>query len=990
MKRKLFILIFLFIVPHHSFSQSIVDLLLEDKSGISIQKWTEDNVLPSNNIYSLLFSKQGFLWLGTDVGLTRFDGAEVKNFSLLNTPQIKANQVTALYEDKSGRIWFSNVTAGIVNYYNGRFKRFGIEDGFPENNCSGVVEDKDGKFWVSTRGGGLALIDHGRVTTITTNDGLPSDRISAIVTDKNNAIWIGTNNYGVTKIDRNSITVLNEKDGVPQKHVYKLYVDRKNRVWVSFDKGILVIENGKVATTRYSDKFNSTTVTSITEDGLGRVCITTANAAYVFKDNEFHKFFSLDGGKSVFIQDMLIVENEIWVATKGAGLFQLRINRVQNITGKDGLLDKSVTSIFQDSHKRIWIGNDKKVFLYNADAGKLLKILDLQGSYVLTYCELSPEKFLVGTQTAGIWEVNNLKAKKLAGKKELGSNLIRSIIKRNDGSTVIGTNGNGLVLINKNSLQMINKEKGLSSNLVSCLSFDSQKNLWVGTTGGGINILSAGNKITAITRTKGLAHNNVTAIIHDGNITWVATNGGGLSRICKEKTSNITMTAGLYDNRIFNMADDGNGKLWCSTKKGIYAVLKSQLNDYTAGKIAKVNYRLFTKTEGMINDECQTLTTKTLLVQKNKLWIATLGGISIIDFTKLNEKEIAPRLFIDDIKINSNLISIDSTRTYSPDTENLEIHYSGISFDNGKNLSFSYKLEGWDDKWISVGSRRIAYFTHLPPGKYVFKVKAETPQGTESLQPASFQFSIEPHFYEMIWFQVILAFLLLGIVAGIVRYISLKKLKLKLERIEAQAALEHERIRISKDMHDELGAELTKISLLTDIAKNNFLNNSSNVESDLNRISEASREVATTMDEIVWAVNPKNDKLDKMCSYIAGYIQEYLALTDIHLILQVPENIPAIYVSAEIRHNVFLVIKEAVNNVVLHSQATEVIFEASYNNGNLMFVLSDNGIGIGDQIDEFSNGTINMSKRITENGGVFEIVPNPAGGTIVKTSIRIN
>jgi len=990
MNRIKLVLFLLCYIPKFLFAQNIVDLVLMDKNKVSIQKWTDENGMPSNAISDLLFTNEGFLWIGTDVGLARFDGHEIKNFNLLNTPEIKANMILDLFEDKSGSLWASNGTGGIIQYKNGKFKRFGIENGLPENNCSGIVEDTEGKFWIGTRGGGLAVLDNNSLSAVRMKNKLPSNRITAVVKDRNETIWIGMNDKGVAKKHGNEFVVYNELDGLPSKFVFDLFVDSSNRLWVIFFDGAILIENGKTVTPKYLKPFENAAITSIAEDTKGRVCITTATTAYVLIDNKFVEFYSVKSEKNIALQEMLVRENDIWFGTKGGGLLRLKENKIQNLTEKSGLLGSTVSSLFQDSQKRFWIGNEKKILLFDLAKNRILKTFDKPESDVLAFCELTPNKFLIGTRTAGVWELGNSVINRIAAKKELGSNLIRSICKIDEQSAVIGTNGNGFAILDKSKFQIINKEKGLSSNLVSCISADQSGRLWIGTTGGGVNIYSEGKISSVINKAKGLAHNNVTSIIHDGMQTWIATNGGGLSRISGKQITNYTISNGLYESRIFNMLDDGNNRFWFTTRKGVFTISKKQLNDYADGKISKVNYQLFTKAEGMLSDECQTLTMQTALILNKKIYAATLGGISIIDFANLKNVESAPKVFVDEIKIDNRLMPIDSTNSFKPGTENLEFHYSGISFDHGKNLSFYYKLEGLDDKWINVASRRVAYFTHLPPGKYTIKIKAETPQGTQSVTPASFTFYIQPFIYQRLWFQIIIVILLLLIVAGLVRYISVRKLRAKLEKIEAQAALERERIRISKNMHDELGAELTKIGLLSEIAKNNLKNNSGRIADDLNRITEASRDIAITMDEIVWAVNPKNDKIERMCGYTAGYIQEYLSLTDIQLKIYVPEDLPDLYMSAEQRHNIFLVIKESINNIVKHSKATEVKFETSYAEGMMEFKIIDNGVGISESIDEFSNGLDNMSKRINDIGGFFTIKQNSPSGTIVTISIAVN
>ncbi len=210
-----------------------------------------------------------------------------------------------------------------------------------------------------------------------------------------------------------------------------------------------------------------------------------------------------------------------------------------------------------------------------------------------------------------------------------------------------------------------------------------------------------------------------------------------------------------------------------------------------------------------------------------------------------------------------------------------------------------------------------------------------------------------------------------------------------MKKIEAEAALERERIRISKDMHDELGASLTKISLMSDLAKRNLTGNIQ-LENDLNKISEASRNVASTMDEIVWAVNPKNDTLEKTIYYVVQYIEEYLSTTEIEFVINIPDTIPVHFIHAELRHNLFLVIKEAVNNIVKHSGADTVQLKIVIENSVFNLQLEDNGSGIDfAHVDQFSNGLKNMRKRIEDFKGRFEIVNTQPTGIILNIKLPL-
>ncbi|PIW99674.1 MAG: hypothetical protein COZ80_04145, partial [Ignavibacteria bacterium CG_4_8_14_3_um_filter_37_9] len=325
----------------------------------------------------------------------------------------------------------------------------------------------------------------------------------------------------------------------------------------------------------------------------------------------------------------------------------------------------------------------------------------------------------------------------------------------------------------------------------------------------------------------------------------------------------------------------------------------------------------------------------------------------------------------------------DVLKDLSPNTESVQINYGGISFTHGKYLKYKYILGGIDKDWVFVGTRRQAFFTHLPHGSYTFKIVAVTPEGTESKNAALINFTIHPYFWQTFWFQALSAVVILGLTTIYLLFYFKRKYKRKVKIIEAEAALERERMRISKDMHDELGASLTKISLMSDLAKRN-LEDPGQLKKDLNSISEASRNVASSMDEIVWAVNPKNDSLEKTIFYFIHYIEDYLSSTEIEFAVAIPDTIPSRYLNAELRHNLFLVLKEAVNNIVKHSGADMVKLSISLENSSFILSLEDNGIGIDlSSVDQFSNGLKNMSKRIEDFEGSMEILnSSPRGAKI--------
>ncbi|HAV23947.1 MAG TPA: hypothetical protein DCX46_10720 [Bacteroidetes bacterium] len=366
-----------------------------------------------------------------------------------------------------------------------------------------------------------------------------------------------------------------------------------------------------------------------------------------------------------------------------------------------------------------------------------------------------------------------------------------------------------------------------------------------------------------------------------------------------------------------------------------------------------------------------------------------MEGLVVVNPTTVKKDTFGFPVYIERIVIDKIAIDHEGPLEVDFGKGELEFHYTGITFRDARKVRFRYKLEGFDRDWQDVGTRRAAFYTNVPPGTYSFHVVANAGDGSINERATEMHITILPPFWMTGWFRVLIGLFAIGLVAGAVRYVSIKKLKRRLQVVEAQASLERERMRISKDMHDELGASLTKITLLGELAKRD-IDKKEMMQQHLQRISDASRQVAETMDEIVWAVNPKNDSVDSLTAYLLQYVQEYLSMTDLQYKFDIPDELPENHVTAEVRHNMFLVVKEALNNTVKHASATEVRISVRYVDSRLGISLEDNGKGFSaETVGRFNDGLQNMRKRMEEIGGIFELESNPSRGTCLRISVNV-
>jgi signal transduction histidine kinase len=322
----------------------------------------------------------------------------------------------------------------------------------------------------------------------------------------------------------------------------------------------------------------------------------------------------------------------------------------------------------------------------------------------------------------------------------------------------------------------------------------------------------------------------------------------------------------------------------------------------------------------------------------------------------------------------------NTTLHLPPGYHRLEFDFTAPDLTAPENVHFRYRLAGFDKHWIDAGTERSATYS-VPPGNYRFQVAACNSDGIWEKDDASLAFVIAPFFWQTWWFDciVILAFTLA--VIRVVRYVSFRRLRSRLQALEQQAALDRERARIARDLHDDLVTHLTKIVLLSGLAQRDIAK-PEKAEEHVEKISAASRRVIKSLDEAIWAVNPRNDNLPHLVSYLGQFAVEFLQTADIRCRAELPEHPPHHGVPAKTRHNLFLAVKEALNNIVRHSEAKEVRLRIAVDGDQLNITLEDNGRGIAKaERNDGEDGLQNMRRRMEEIGGKFDFDSAPGNGT---------
>jgi signal transduction histidine kinase len=479
---------------------------------------------------------------------------------------------------------------------------------------------------------------------------------------------------------------------------------------------------------------------------------------------------------------------------------------------------------------------------------------------------------------------------------------------------------------------------------------------------------------------------------------WVGTSSG-LGRFYRGQWTRFTTRDGLRSNQIGYLLEDGLGYLWIGSKSGLQRLAKQDLNSFASGAIKWVPCRVFGRADGLPNGQCTTGSQPgACRTASGNLWFATIEGLAGVDPARLRPNTNPPPVTIESVWLDQQLQTHETLRAPPPQAivvpagkETLEINFTCLNLSAPDKGRFRFQLIGYEKAPTErPASVRFVRYSKLPPNDYKFEVTACNEDGVWNPTPTTLAVKVLPAFWQTGWFLAAASLALLGLIVGSVHYVSTQRLQRQLAALRQQEALEKERARIARDLHDQLGANLTQVALLGEMAETDK-DLPAEVESHARQISHTARDTTRALDEIVWTVNPSNDTLDGLINYVCKYAQEYLALAGLRYRLEVPPQLPNTPISPELRHNVFLAAKEAVNNVVKHAQAKSAWLRLQLAPDRFTLEIEDDGRGLPAGADQKGrNGLRNMRKRMEDVGGTFEAGPGAEGGTRVRLTAPLN
>jgi signal transduction histidine kinase/streptogramin lyase len=950
--------------------------------------WTTDNGLPQVSVNSILQTRDGFLWLTTFGGLVRYDGLRFQVFNTANTKGLTTSRFMDLFEDGEGNLWITTEGQGVTRYKDGAFRTYTTGDGLPSNQISRIDRDARGRplfiFGDSLlQWTGAAFAPH------TPPGGEPTAGI--LQRTPRGAVWYREGGR-VRKFESGRVTA----DLAPGFPVLRLFEDSQGRVWLAGEKSdeLFMLKDGKVTSQKVGDNQPQFRFMSALEDREGRVWFGTPNSLLLFKDGLLTRYTTADGlsrgGVTYIYQDR---EATLWVGTTG-GLSHVTVRAITAYSARDGLAADNVYPILEDRRGRIWIGSWTGLSLY--ENGRFENVgarYGVENDAISSLLEDRDGNLWIGCWSGKVVRVTEGRGAVFQPSSAVGLR-VRVIYQDRAGDIWLGT-ANGLVKFKDNTFTPHSMGTALGGREVFCIYEDGEGRLWIGTDAGLVRYQE--NVFTPFTAKDG-STSGVVRVIHgdeDGAL-WIGTYDNGLYRLRRNQFTHYTTSEGLFNDGAFQIIEDGQGNFWISCNLGVYRVRKAELNDFADGRAGKITSIPYNRRDGMLNSECNGGAQPAgIRARDGRIWFPTQQGVAVIDPQALPSGHAPPPVIIESVVVDAEARGARSPVTIRPDQTYFEIHYSGLSFINPELVRFKYKLIGLDDGWTDAGTRRIAYYSHLPPGKYTFMVVAANRDGVWNEQGATLEITVRPPFWQTWWFLVLAICALAALAYGFYRW-RIRQLRRTHAAREAFArqlieSQENDRRRIAAELHDSLGQSLVLIKNWALLGLRDAGAREGPTRANLGEISTTASSAINEVREIAYNLGPYQLERLGLSTSIAEMIERVATSSPIRFTVEIDPLDNLFPRQAEI--NVFRIVQEAVNNIVKHSGATEASLVIKSDAARVTLSIRDDGRGFGPGAEgdggagQRGFGLLGLRERVRLLRGKIDVESAPGRGTNIHITL---
>jgi signal transduction histidine kinase/ligand-binding sensor domain-containing protein len=958
--------------------------------------WQSDEGLPNNTITGIAQTPDGYLWLATPSGLASFDGFKFHPFSVMELTGEHNRGILAMAQNKRGGVVLAMDRGAIICLDQGAVPRvFKVGPELPDLVPQNVVESSDGTIWISYRSGEIWRIVDDKPAPLDEKFGFPGGPGSPVLAmDRKGTLWVAK-----------AGELLNFRDG-KFNHIQDLQHTstcmapaRDGGIWMCVGQQLFKLDaDGKLHDAgSLNSQAAAATANVLMEDRSGALWIgTSSKGLYRLFGSNLEEIKTSHSEILSLREDS---EGNLWVGTGGGGLNLIRPRAVE-LKGADAGMPEAAQSLCEDIHANIWATTQSGLVVrWDDEKWSPVSFADnWPGSATCMVSDHSGNLW-IGTQHYGLFCERDGHFVSWGDTSALQGHTVRALLVDQNNDLWIGEEArNSFQRLHAGKLQ--NYTLPTDIRLIRALAQDTNGNIWIGTSKG-VLLRVHGDKVEDMTM---LLFGNTFSIRYlcatpDGSL-WIGFAGWGLGRFKEDKFFKVSSAEGLFDDYISQIISDGKGFLWFGSNRGVFKISEQELNDLADGRATRVHSIYYGAGQGLSSQQANFGNSPGVLRSSDgRLWIPMRSGVVVVNPDSSIESRSAPHAVINRVALDDRVLSdyhgimppdknqpLDSPFNLSPGFHRLEFDYTAPAFVAPENLQFRYRLNGVDKGWVETGPQRSAIYPRLPAGNYRFEVMASTSAGLWSA-PGSIEFSVLPFFWETWTFRIgALAMFTLGVVFA-VRYVSFRRLQLQLQQAREQAALHQERARIAKDIHDDLGANLTQITLLTELLRHDR-DLPVKTEEHADKISSTARSTIKSLEEIVWAVNPRNDTLAQLMEYTGQFALDYLSSAGVRCRLDFPDTLPQHEAPTDVRHNLFLAIKEALNNTAKHAHAGQVWLRLQATEEFLVMEIEDDGCGFSAGTDlPGADGLRNMRQRMKEIGGDCRIESIPGRGTKINFTL---
>ncbi len=940
--------------------------------------WQIQPGLPQASIYCVLQTQDAYLWLGTQLGLVRFDGVRFAPITEIGGTSIGTPWINDLLEDSQHALWVATEGNGIIRITDDSARTFVRADGLPSDVIRGLMMSRDGTMWAATAGG-LAQWSNNSWHAVGQNElnaprdarslcELPDGKIAVGGDSSNLAIWNGSHFES-----RALISV------APSTSARAMLSAHDGSLWIGTTEGLLRLKDNVERLFTVADGLADNWVQDVAEGRDQTIWIGTKDGFSRYQDGQFESFHTRDGlSQSTVYSITEDREGSLWVGTK-YGLNQFIDRRIIPFTASEGLASNDTGPVFQDRRENLWVGT-LGAGLSRFDGRRFTSpaaITDAVGSTILSLAD-DTTGLWIGTDRGLVHLRDSLVDQQLNAASGLPSEIIRCLQTDDHGALWIGTAGGLVELVDGKIVQPQWADDSAKKPIVAL--GHHRGDLVVAADGGGLYQLTGG--VLQPIAQRAVPGREIDAFYEDADgLLWMGTRGDGLLMFDGKRVASFSIQEGLYDDDIYGVAGDAQDRLWMACSKGIFVVNRADLLKGAATGSKVPSSTTFSPTDGLRTVECQPGVQPAVWRSRDgRVWFSTIHGILVADPGRLERKLLPPPVVLEDIIINGSNARPEQLAKLSADQANFEFRYTALSFRIPTRITFRYKLDGYDHNWTDAATRREAYYTNLPPGTYHFHVAAANVDGpwTELAEPLSF--TIPPRFYQRAWFWPMCAVLAASAAWMVYRG--------RVRRIRGALALTlAERSRIARELHDTLmqgfsGVTMEMQALSTRLAPS----------PERHTLGEIIRDAGVCLREARRSVaGLRSGNVEGLAAAVTRAAKHVTDAREIHLRLHVNDELPDL--EAETQYNLVRIAQEAVSNAVKHSGGRTVDVALEQTREAVCLQIKDDGRGFAaDGANGIAGhyGLIGMRERAAQIGAQLQIETGAGRGTSVRVTLPLS